>query len=213
MKQEEFDKMMAKPRRKNAHIAIDTEVLVTDVEPGTIMTEEQFWDSSEGDALIEFLASDSTRAEYLPSPQRQAELAVYKGFRPEYLKKLFSHLAIGKTYQSFGGGLFIPRTRIRKWEQDIPEWNMVKEMGEVAHKESWEKRLIDIVEGNFEKGNATALIAKMKSIFDSWNPEKKTVNLNQHMITPNADGKMELNLTVIESGAVLENDQSIEIEP
>lgn len=191
---------------------------MAEIEPGTIMTEEQFWDSEDGDALIGFLASEENNPQYLPNPQRQAEIALTKGFKPTYLKALFAHMARGKSYGTFhrAGKEIIPPSRLRKFEKEIPEWSWVMEMGEYARKSKMEDWVIDHIEGNVEKGaNGTVLISAMKAVFDSWNPEKKSISLNQHqhILPTGEDGKIQLQFTVKSSAKVLENDETITIEP
>lgn len=187
---------------------------VVQIPDGTIMTEEQYWDSTDGDALLSYLTNTSTMAEYTPSAKRAAEIALIKGFKPKYMKLLFAHMARGKSYNTFFGSSMdmIPKSRIQKFEKEIPEWNYVKEMGQTAHMEKWESTMIDIVEGNLGKeANGTVLIAKMKSLFDSWNPEKKSISLNQHVITPGTNGKMELVFDVHSTGPMLENTEVLNV--
>lgn len=215
MTEEENARLLSKPRRKNSHMAKEEFSNLIEIPEGTVMTEEQYWDSDESDALLEYLSNESTLAEYNPGGKRGAELLLIRGFKAKYLKYLFAHLARGKSYSTFWGIShdIIPKTRISKFEKEIPEWNYVKELGEIAHMEKWESTMIDIVEGNLGKNaNGAVLVAKMKSLFDSWNPEKKSFSLNQHVISPGADGKLQLNFQVHDTARILTNEETLNVE-
>ncbi len=174
---------------------------------GVTLTEEQYLDSPDFQALIDFVTGQAP--EYLPSPKRQTEIILRVGFRPEYMKQLFDHMASGKSYQSYGSRIGLTENRRKKWEREIFEWNYVRELGQVAALERMEEKGFDLMDGNVQYGQGAVYIAYMKAHYDKWNPEQKKVSFSQHQILP-ADGKAALQLKVIAGPELLQDDEIAE---
>lgn len=144
------------------------EVISVEVDSNSIMTEQQWEDSHEFSNLISFLIGESKDLQ--SNDRRNLELDLIPGFKRTMLRDLFNHMASGKVYETFGSRLGVTENRKRKWLKDIQEWRTAKELGETAHFERWEERFIETAETGV--GNATLIVAKLKSFRKEFNDTK-----------------------------------------
>ena len=179
-----------------------TEMLkIESEEPIKILTDDEWFDVY-GGGFLSFVTGEV--AEYKCPPKKRHELDITDGFRDEYLKKLFDHMAKGKSYESFGGRLGITPSRKLLWEKNIMEWRLVKELGISVCREFWEDMGIDIATGK-KLGNASVYNATMSALFkDAYGKQQEVRHDHNH------NGQVVLRIETHQSKVpILTNDEEL----
>lgn len=132
-----------------------------------INTDQEWLESEIGMNFLQWMTGD---AELIRNEERAIELNSVNGFRVEYCRELYKHLAAGKTYESFGAKLGILPSTKKRFEDRVPEWRFAKEIGLMAGMEEMESKGLSLIEG---KQGGTVWMEWMKSKY-GWGGVKKT---------------------------------------
>lgn len=79
-------------------------------------------------------------------------------YKPEYCEMLYEHLAEGYSVRSFGGRIRVCEDTLYEWFKVYPEFSETKKEGVLAGLYSYEQDCKKMYKGEFEGGNATALV-------------------------------------------------------
>lgn len=145
-------------------MAENTEIVKVEAElpAGVVLTAED-WQIQNGEPFMKFLTGETTV--YQPSPVRRTELDCVNGYRDEYLHMLFKHMEKGKSYESFGGKLGLTPGIKARFESNVMEWRLAKELGLLVCREYWEQLGIDIADGSKPQGNASVYNTTVQALF------------------------------------------------
>ena len=75
-----------------------------------------------------------------------------------YPDELYEHMADGFSYNAFAGRIRVTRDCLYKWEKEYPEFLYAKKAGRDASLYAYEQDVKRMYKGEFEGGNATALV-------------------------------------------------------
>jgi hypothetical protein len=184
----------------------NTEIVKVEADiPKDVSLTAEDWQVQNGPPFMAFLTGETTI--YVPSPERRTELDCVSGYRDEYLPKLFQHMEKGKSYESFGGRLGLTPGLKKKFEAQVLEWRLAKELGLLVCREYWEDLGIQIADGTKSAGNASVYNTTMQALFREAYGKQQDVR-HEHMHGGAVHFKIEAY-----SGAgmppILENDQEL----
>jgi hypothetical protein len=79
-------------------------------------------------------------------------------YDPKYCELLYEHLAEGHSFRSFGGRIRVCEDTLYEWAKVHEEFSEAKKEGRLAGLFQYEKDVMSMYKGEFDGGNATALV-------------------------------------------------------
>lgn len=99
-------------------------------------------------------------------------------YNPDYCDLLIEHMAQGHSIESFSGRIGVSPTTVYGWKNTHEEFSEACEVGFRASLFYWEKVLKNSANGQ-SKGNAAAIIFKLKNTFREWYKDRQEIEMTQ----------------------------------
>lgn len=96
-------------------------------------------------------------------------------YNVDYCDLIIEHMGEGHTLESFAGRVGIHPRTVQAWKHEHPEFDEAVEIGFRKALYYWEKIHMDAASGR-SKGNAAAIIFKLKNTFKSWYKDRQEID-------------------------------------